>query len=455
MPDMFDLIVLGSGSGGSTPARKCRAEGWRVAVIDDQPFGGTCANRGCDPKKVLIGAADVIAWHKRMHGLGIAGSASIDWPALMAFKRTFTDPVPQSTEESLEKAGIELFHGDARFVAEDRIRIGERELASKHFVIATGAAPRPLGIPGESLVIDSTAFLELPELPRRITFCGAGYISLEFAHLARRAGAEVVVLSRGVPLPGFDHTLVEKLIAHSRDIGIDLRLDAPVTAVERIPASPAFRVSAGKDASACVIETDLVVHGAGRIPNTSRIGVREGRIELGAHGAVRVNEFLQSVSNPRVYAAGDVAGAPGALPLTPVAAHEGWVVASNLLGGNQSRPDFRGTPSVVFTIPALASVGITEKAAREQGLNVRVHSDDSTEWYTNRRVHEPLGMYKIVIDADTDRVVGAHIIGASSEEVINVFALAVRFGITTAELKKMIFAYPTAASDIAYMVTGS
>ena len=454
MPETFDLIVLGSGSGGSTPARKCRAAGWRVAVIDDQPFGGTCANRGCDPKKVLVGAADAVVWHNRMRGLGIAGSASIDWAALMAFKRTFTDPVPLSTEESLQNAGIELFHGEARFVAVDRIRTGERELTSRHFVIATGAAPKPLGIPGESLVIDSTAFLELPALPRRITFAGAGYISLEFAHLARRAGADVVVLSRGAPLPAFDHALVERLIAHTREIGIDVRLDAPIKGVERIAASPALRVHAGEGASACVIETDLVIHGAGRVPNTSRIGMREGHIDLAAHGAVRVNEFLQSVSNPRVYAAGDVAGAPGGPPLTPVAAHEGWVVASNLLGGNEARPDFRGTPSVVFTIPSLASVGLTEKSAREKGINVRVFSDDSTEWYTNRRVHEPLGMYKIVIDADTDRIVGAHLIGASSEEVINVFALAVRFGITTAELKKMIFAYPTAASDIAYMVTG-
>ena len=162
--------------------------------------------------------------------------------------------------------------------------------------------------------------------------------------------------------------------------------------------------------------------------------------------------FCRASRIPRVYAAGDVAGAPGASPLTPVAAHEGQVVASNLLGGNTTRPDFRGTPSVVFTIPSLASVGLTEKAAREKGINVRVQSDDSTEWYTNRRIHEPVGMYKIVIDADSDRVVGAYIIGASAEEVINVFAMAIRLGVPTAELKKMIFAYPTAASDIGYMV---
>ena len=452
MSDAFDLIVLGSGSAGSTPAYKCRAAGWRVAVADDQPFGGTCANRGCDPKKVLVGAADLVAWHKRMHGHGIVGDASIDWPALVEFKRSFTDPVPPRTEAAFMHEGIELFHGEARFVAEDRLLIDGREVTARHVLIATGASPRRLDIPGESLIATSTDFLALSALPRRIAFIGAGYVSLEFAHLARRAGAEVVVLSRGTSLTIFDEALVDRLFAFSRDIGIDIRLGAPVKAVERDSASSALRVHAGDGASAYVVEADLVVHGAGRVPNTARLGAEKGHIDLDEHGAVRVNEFLQSTSNPRVYAAGDVVRAPDSLPLTPVASHEGAVVAANLLNGNSERPDFRGTPSVVYTIPALASVGLTEKAAREKGMRVRVQSADTTGWYTNRRVREPVGMFKIVFDADTDRVVGAHLLGAVSEEVINIFALAIRFGITAAELRKMIFAYPTGGSDVAHFV---
>ena len=165
-----------------------------------------------------------------------------------------------------------------------------------------------------------------------------------------------------------------------------------------------------------------------------------------------MNEFLQSITNPRVYAAGDVALPPGSLPLTPVGGHEGAIVAHNLLQGNTRRPDYRGIPSVVFTLPPLAAVGLTEKAAREQRISVRVESGDTSGWYSNRRVREPVGMFKTVIEADSDRILGAHLLGVHAEEVINLFALAVRFGITAKDLRQMIYAYPTSGSDIPYML---
>jgi glutathione reductase (NADPH) len=452
MTDQFDLIVLGTGAGGSTPAYTCRSAGWRVAVMDDLPFGGTCGNRGCDPKKVLVGAAEVVSWQRRMRGHGVAGDASIDWPALMRFKRSFTEPVPASREAAFQQAGIETFHGEARFVADDRVAISGRELTAKHFVIATGASPRRLGIPGEMHVLTSTGFMELDELPRRIVFVGAGYISLEFAHLAHHAGAEVIVLGRGAPLPTFDDALVERLLEHSREIGIDVRLDHSVTAVEHAAMSGTYRVHVGRGANMHVIETDLVVHGAGRVPNGAKLCPEAGHIELEHHGSIRVNEFLQSVSNPRVYAAGDVVSPPGSIPLTPVAGHEGSVVAANLLHGNTTRPDFRGTASVVFTLPTLSSVGLTEKAARAKGLQVRVATGDTTQWFTNRREREPVGMFKTIIDDRTDRVLGAHILGGHGEEVINLFGMAIRFDIPVAELKKMLYSYPTGSSNMQYMI---
>lgn len=452
MNDQFDLVVLGTGAAGSGPANGCAAAGWSVAVVDDQPYGGTCGNRGCDPKKVLVGAADLMSWHRRMEGHGVSGHASIDWPALMRFKRSFTDPLPASREGAFRKAGIETLHGEARFVAEDRVVVGDRELTARHVVLATGAAPRHLGIDGESHVIDSTAFMELDALPRRIVFIGAGYISLEFAHLARRAGSEVVIVGRGTPLPLFDRAVVDRLIAHTRAIGIDVRLDHSVSAIDRASAAAPFRVHVGHGANTKVIEADLVVHGAGRVPNTARIGAAAGHIELERHGAVRVNEFLQSVSNPRVYAAGDVVSPPGSIPLTPVAGHEGSIVTANLLGGNSARPDLRAVASVVFTLPALAGVGLTEQAARDRGMRVRVETDDTAEWFVSRRVREPVGMFKTIIDEETDRIVGAYLLGVHAEEVINLFAMAMRFDIPSAELKKMIYAYPTAASNIPYML---
>ncbi|MEO7823736.1 MAG: NAD(P)/FAD-dependent oxidoreductase [Gemmatimonadaceae bacterium] len=450
----FDLVVLGTGGGGSAPASKCRAAGWRVAVVDDQPYGGTCALRGCDPKKVLVAASDVVSWSNRMLGHGVTGEgeATIDWPALMRFKRTFTDPVPAAREQALTKQGIETLHGEASFLAEDRILVGARQLLARHFVIAAGSGPRRLNIPGEELVISSTGFLEMDSLPRRIAFIGAGYISLEFAHVAHRAGAEVVVIGRGAPLPHFDSSVVEKLIAHSREIGVDIRLDTSVTAVERAGASGKFLVRAKAGDRAYSIETDLVVHGAGRVPNTARLGAQAGNVRLERNGAIAVNEFLQSTTNPRVYAVGDIALPPGSLPLTPVAAHEGTIVASNLLNGNRKRPDYRGIPSVVFTQPPLASVGLTEKAAREQGINVRVKTGDTGGWYSSRIAREPVGMFKTIADADSDRIVGAHLLGRHAEEVINLLALAIRNDISATEMRQMVYAYPTSGSDLPYMV---
>ena len=220
-------------------------------------------------------------------------------------------PCRQLASRSTESEGIGTLHGEASFTAEDRIAIDGRELTARHFVIASGASPRRLDIPGEEHVITSTQFMELDALPRRIVFIGAGYISLEFAHLARHAGAEVVVLGRGTPLPSFESELVDRLLEHSRHIGIDLRLGHSVSAIERDSPSAPFRVHVGHAAEMQVIEADLVVHGAGRVPNGARIGAAAGRVELDRHGAIRVNEFLQSVSNPRVYAAGDVVSSAG------------------------------------------------------------------------------------------------------------------------------------------------
>lgn len=453
--DAFDLVVIGTGAGGSGPASRCRAAGWRVAVVDDQPYGGTCALRGCDPKKVLVGAAAVVDAQRRMAGHGVTGEAGIDWPALMQFKRTFTDPVPAREQASLERAGVVTFHGTARFTAADRLAVTtadgtDHELQATHVVVASGAGPVPLNIPGEEHVRTSTDFLELESLPGRIAFIGAGYISFEFAHLVQRAGAHAIVLGRGTPLAHFDQDLVGRLVAHTRQVGIALRTDAEVTAVE--PAGAGYRVRVATDSGPDSIEADLVVHGAGRVPATHHLDLARAQVDLDEHGAIRVNGFLQSTTNPRVYAAGDCTRPPGSLPLTPVAGHEGLVVASNLLHGNARTPDYRGIPSVVFSIPPLAAVGLTEAAARERGIPVRVTCEETASWFSNRRRQEPAAMFKTVVDERTDHVLGAHLLGPDAADVINVFALAIRHGLTARDLKQMIYAYPASTSDVSYML---
>lgn len=243
MAEPFDLIVIGTGAGGSAAAHRCRNAGWRVAVVDELPYGGTCALRGCDPKKVLVGAAELADWNRRMQGREMTGDAHISWPELMRFKRTFTDPVPANQEKALEKAGIATYHGQARFVGPDGLSVDGQVLGARHFVIAAGAKPRRLGIPGEEHFVTSTAFLELDQLSARIAFVGAGYISFEFAHVARRTGAQPIIVGRGTPLRHFEQDLVTRLVDHTRSLGIEVRLDAEVTAIEQRGGGYRLRVN--------------------------------------------------------------------------------------------------------------------------------------------------------------------------------------------------------------------
>lgn len=443
-------MVIGTGAGGSAPARKCAAAGWSVAIVDDQPYGGTCALRGCDPKKVLVGAADLLDWHRRMGGAGITGDAAIDWPALMRFKRTFVSDVPEQRRESFAQAGIATYHGTARFLSPDVLLAGDQPLRSDRFVIASGAKPKRLGISGEDLLCDSTQFLELEPLPPRLALVGAGYIGFEFAHIARRAGAAVTLLGRGQPLSRFEPEHVRLLVEHTRAIGIDVRLDADVGAIEHRGAE--FRVHFTTPAGAESVDADVAVHSGGRAPATDTLDLAAADVAADERGAIRVNEFLQSVSNARVYVAGDVALSPGSLPLTPVAAHEAQIVAANLLRGNSRTPDYSGIASVVFTVPPLAGVGLTESDARAQHGDVIVKAGDTSEWYSSRRVRAGVGAFKTIAETSGGKLLGAHLLGHNAEEMINLFALAIRTGLTADQLRHAIYAYPTSASDIAYMV---
>jgi glutathione reductase (NADPH) len=446
----FDLVVIGTGSGGSAPAYRCRRAGWRVAVVDALPFGGTCALRGCDPKKVLVGAAEVADVARRLTGRGITGDTRISWAELMRFKRSFTDPVPDHRVAAFQRAGIECYHGPARFVAPDQVAVDGQTLTARHFVIAAGAKPRHLGIPGEEHVLTSTQFLELDQLPARLAFVGAGYISFEFAHVAQRAGAQAIIIGRGQPLKRFDADLVARLVEHTRRLGVELKLGMAVTAVER--RGSGFTVELKGPDGKATVEVDQVVHGGGRVPDTQHLDLPAAEVAVEPGGGVRVNAFLQSPTNPRVYAAGDVAASPGAAPLTPVAGYQGTIVASNLLEGNHRTPDYRGVPSVAFTIPPLAAVGLTEAEARAQGIPIRVTQQDTSGWYSARRVAETCAMAKVVLAEGEDRILGAHLLGPHAEEVINLFALAIRSRLPASDLKHQLYAYPTSGSDVPYLL---
>lgn len=450
MEKKFDLVVIETGAGGSTVAHKCRKAGWDVAIIDSRPFGGTCALRGCDPKKVLVGAAELIDWNRRMKMKGIsAKDTEIDWLELMAFKKTFTEPVPKNNEKAYAKAGIAAFHGRAHFLDETTVKIGEDTLTGRYVHIAAGAKPAILGIPGEEYLTTSTQFLEIEKLPERIVFVGGGYIAFEFAHIASQAGAQIKIFHRGArPLEGFDPDLVDSLVEATRELGIDLKLNTTVEAVEK--DGDQFVVTASAGDIRQTFEADMVVHSAGRAPDIDDMNLEKAGIERGKKG-ILVNEYLQSVSNPMVYAAGDGADS-GGLSLTPVAAMEGHVVASNLLKGNHRQPNNAGIPTVVFTLPPLSSVGLREDEATKKGLKFEVKRGNTSGWYSSRRIGLKYSSYKTLVEEETGRILGAHLLGAHAEEVINIFALAIRTGLKCEDLKTMIYAYPTSASDIGYML---
>lgn len=450
MTKKFDLVVLGTGSAASGVAAQCRQAGWQVAIVDSRPFGGTCALRGCDPKKVLVGAAEVMDWNQRLQGKGIrAEQARIEWPELMRFKRSFTEPVPKHRQESFAQAGIVAFHGRARFVGPTAVRVGKDVLEAHHVVVATGMKPLDLKIPGAEHLTTSDQFLELDALPPRIIFIGGGYISFEFAHVAARAGARVTILHRGPrPLPRFDPELVAQLVERTRKLGIDVQLQTEAEEIES--ASGRFSVRASTAGRTRTFAAEMVVHGAGRVPAIDDLDLATAGIESEPRG-VKVNDYLQSVSNPAVYAAGDAAASGGA-PLTPVAGYEGRIVAANLLEGNHHKPDYRAIPSVVFTLPPLASVGLQEQAARAQGLRFRSNHQETSAWYSSRRMGEECSGFKVLIEEGSERILGAHLLGHHAEEIINLFALAMHAEVRARELKEMFTAYPTQASDVRYML---
>ena len=448
MKSSYDLVVIGTGTAAQTAASRCRAEGWRVAIVDHQPFGGTCTLRGCDPKKVLVGATEAVDHARRLSGKGVAGEASIDWGALMRFKRTFTDPVPESREKDFAKKGIAAFHGRARFAGERRVEVEGDTLEARFVLIATGAVPAKLGFPGEHLLATSTDFLSLETLPKRIVFVGGGYIAAELSHVAARSGARVAVLQqRERLLPPFDPDLVAMLTERSRALGIDVRLHTRVERVEK--KGDGFVVNAKTKGESISLEADLVVHAAGRVPDLGTLHLEQARVET-EKGRLVLNEHLQSVSNPAVYAAGDAAASGP--PLTPVAGYDGALAADNMLKGNVRKADYRAVPSVCFTVPPIAAVGLSEAQAKKQGLKLRVKSEKASEWYTARQSAEPAYGYKVLVEEGSDRILGAHIVGPRAEETINLFALAIRRGMKASELQDAFYAYPTPASDIEYML---
>ncbi len=446
--EKYGLVILGGGNAGSGVTGPARRAGLRVAMIESRDLGGTCPNRGCTPKKVLVAAGHALHEIEQasVHSIAV-GKPRLDWAALIDREKHMIKDIPDNLARAMARRGVEVIRGQGVFAGPDRVRVGERELEAEHIVIATGSKPRPLAIPGAEHMITSEEMLSERAQPGSVVFVGGGVISLEFGHVYARAGSTVTILE-ALPrlLPAMDADAVACLRAGSERIGIAVKTGVSVKRIE--PAKGRLRIIFAHEGAEQALEAERIVNGAGRIADTDALNLAAGNVEL-AQGRIVLDRYLRSTTNPRVHVCGDAV--PTSPQLSPIATYEGDIVGRNIVDGPKHSPDYESLPTAVYTVPALAAVGLTEAAARQNGLRIAVHVNDMHDWFSARTYAEDVAWSKIIVDRTSDRILGAHFVGHRGEDLINIFALAMRFGIKAAEIKDFIYAYPTFAADIKHM----
>jgi glutathione reductase (NADPH) len=446
----YDVFVIGTGTAGKNVAKDCVAAGLKVGIADNREYGGTCANRGCDPKKVLLGITEILDRATKMKGKGITKVPEVSWEDAMAFKETFVNAVPASTEKNFDQLGIDLYHQSPRFLNENTLSVEGKTITAKKIVIATGQRPMDLKIPGREHALLSEDFLNLRKLPKTMLFIGAGYIGMEFAHMAARFGVKVTMMDFAPrPLTNFDEDMVLHLQTASEELGIEFILNAEVTEIEILQKNYRVKtIQKGKEVSATA---EMVFNTAGRVPSIEDLDLEKGNVSFSKKG-IEVNEYLQSISNEDVFACGDVSASKG-LPLTPLSSEEADIVSANILTKNKpEKALYPPQPSVVFTLPNLASVGLSEKEAKDDGFDFTVEHKLVPQWFNAKRINEKLHAYKTLVDNKTGFILGAHLIGPEASEIINLFSMAMFAKIDHQELKKIIFTYPSWGNDIKGMV---
>jgi glutathione reductase (NADPH) len=441
----FDVVILGGGNAGMGVTVATREAGLSVAMIEPDLLGGTCPNRGCMPKKVLVAAGHALDEIERAktHHITV-GKPTLDWPALIEREKAMIRGIPDSLANLMSRRGVEVIRDRGRFVGPNAVAVDGETLEAKHLVIATGSKPRRLPFPGAELMIISDKVLSENALPETVVFVGGGVIALEFSHVYARAGARVTILEL-LPrlLPNMDADAVAQLHAETERIGIAIHTGAEIQRIER--AGDRLRVVYSEGGSERVIEADRVVNGAGRVADLDGLDLSAGQVAAD-RGRLALDAHLRSTSNTAVYACGDaVATSP---QLSPIATYEGRIVGRNIVDGPTHAPDYASIPACVFTVPALASVGLTQAAAEEQGIALRVETNDMRDWLSGRTYAETAAWAKVVIDKQTDRIVGAHILGHAGEELMHLFALAMKHGITATDVKDMVYGFPTFSADI-------
>ena len=441
----YDLFVIGGGSAGVRCARIAAGHGARVGVAEDRFWGGTCVNIGCVPKKFLVMAAEYGAAAQDARGFGWnSAPGAHDWPGLIAAKDKEISRLNGIYRRLLDQAGAKIYDARAVFIDAHTLDVGGERVTAERIVIATGGHPTGLDIPGaEHAIISDDAFY-LPEMPRRVAIIGGGYIAVEFAGIFAGLGAETHLIYRQpLPLRGFDADMRVGLAEAMAGNGVLLHPDVLPTGITATAAGKQVSLS---DLS--LLEVDLVFFATGRAANTRGLNLEAAGVKLGGRGEIPVDEgFATAV--PHIFALGDVTDR---LNLTPVATAEGHALADSLFGGNRRGVSLENVPTAVFSIPPIATVGLTEQEAAKRG-RVKVFVAKFTPMRHNLTGRARRTLMKLIVDEASDKVLGAHMLGEDAPEIIQGIAVAMTAGATKADFDRTIGIHPTAAEEFVTMRT--
>ncbi len=440
----FDLFVIGAGSGGVRAARMSAAFGARVAVAEERYLGGTCVNVGCVPKKLFVYASQFSSEFKTSAGYGWSvNETSFAWKHLIAQKNQEIERLNNVYEKILANAGVTLFDGHATIVDQHTIKIAERQFTAKHILVATGGWPTVPDFPGNDLVITSNQAFFLETLPDSIVIVGGGYIAVEFAGIFNGLGVATTLVYRGeLFLRGFDEDVRQHLVRQLEQKGIKLLFETSISSIEKSNAGLTAKLDSGETLSA-----EQVMYATGRTPKSAGLGLENLSVELDEQGAIIVNAHYQT-SIKSIYAIGDVTNR---VNLTPVALAEGMFLARTLYGKSASEVDYSNIPTCVFSQPNIGTVGLTELQAKQQFSDISVYKSIFKPMKYSFTDNQEQILMKLIVDTPTDRVVGAHMVGADAGEIIQGLAIAMKAGATKAVFDATIGIHPTSAEEFVTM----
>lgn len=442
----FDLIVIGAGSGGVRLARMSAQRGARVAIVESRYLGGTCVNVGCVPKKLFVYGAHVSEDLEDAAGYGWKvplDQVSFDWPTLVANKNAEIERLNGIYGRMLENAGVTIIEGTASLADANTVVVGNQRYTTRHITVATGSWPVIPDIPGKESILTSNEMFYLPQLPRQAVVWGGGYIAVEFAGILAGLGVETTLLYRGdLFLRGFDHDVREFVANEMRRKGVDLRFGVTIEAVESDGTHYDVTLNDGTH-----MTTGLVMAATGRRALVEGLGLEALGVRLSESGHVEVDDHFQSAV-PSITALGDVIGTP---QLTPVALAQGMVLSRRLFGDGQGEMDYNCIPTAVFCQPNIGTVGLTEEEAREAGHTVSIYRSEFRPMKHTLSGREERCLMKLVVDAGTDRVLGAHMVGPDAGEITQGLAVAIKAGATKAQFDSTLGIHPTSAEEFVTM----